>query len=114
MAGWVISKGAASSMTVASPLARRARMARRVGSAKAEKAALRSGLVFIMYILYKQIVMVCQEENVSATLVRTGNRVCLRMAVCEGLRCRVKKYRSVGGSGWCGRYRAPARMPVLL
>ena len=35
MAGWLISNGAASSITVASPLASRARIARRVGSASA-------------------------------------------------------------------------------
>src|SRR2546425_9626716 len=37
-AGWVISKGSASSMTVASPRARRARIARRVGSDKAKRS----------------------------------------------------------------------------
>ena len=51
MAGCVISNGLANSVTVASPLARRARIARRVGSAKAEKAA--SSVAFISYSLYK-------------------------------------------------------------
>ena len=39
--GCVIAKGSASSMTVASPLASRERIARRVGSPRAEKAASR-------------------------------------------------------------------------
>ena len=44
IAGWLIAKGAASSKTEASPLARRLRIARRVGSASAAKVALsRSG-----------------------------------------------------------------------
>src|SRR5262249_40321488 len=37
MAGWLISNGSASSITEASPCAKRARMARRVGSARAAK-----------------------------------------------------------------------------
>ena len=37
---WLSSNGASSSDTVASPVARRARIARRVGSARAEKALL--------------------------------------------------------------------------
>src|SRR5687767_13624439 len=48
MDGWLMLKGAASSLTVASPVASRATMARRVGSARAAKAWLRvSGEVFI-------------------------------------------------------------------
>src|SRR5688572_21431773 len=41
MAGWLISNGSASSVTVASPVASRARMARRVGSARAAKVRSR-------------------------------------------------------------------------
>src|SRR6185312_4322637 len=47
MAGWLISKGSASSVTVASPVASRARMARRVGSARAAKVKLRRSEVCI-------------------------------------------------------------------
>jgi hypothetical protein len=39
-AGRLMSNGSASSVTVASPLERRARIARRVGSARAEKVAV--------------------------------------------------------------------------
>jgi len=53
LAGCVISKGSASSITVASPLASRARIARRVGSAKAAKAASRFNPKFISINLYK-------------------------------------------------------------
>src|SRR5581483_1103824 len=56
MAGCVISNGFANSVTVASPLARRARIARRVGSARAEKVASRSA--FISYTLYKLFLIV--------------------------------------------------------
>src|SRR5262245_24119791 len=45
MAGRLMSKGAASSVTERSPEARRARMARRVGSASAAKVALRRSFV---------------------------------------------------------------------
>src|SRR5579862_8257059 len=48
-AGCVISKGSASSITVASPSARRARIARRVGSAKAEKAASSPSIISSLY-----------------------------------------------------------------
>ena len=41
MAGWLSENGATSSLTVASPCAKRARMARRVGSASAAKVASR-------------------------------------------------------------------------
>ena len=41
MAGWLMAKGSASSATDASPCASRARMARRVGSARAAKVASR-------------------------------------------------------------------------
>src|SRR6185437_658599 len=41
IAGWVIANGSASSITGASPAARRARIARRVGSASAENVASR-------------------------------------------------------------------------
>ena len=44
MAGWLIAKGAASSVTVASPAASRARMARRVGSASAARFASNSSV----------------------------------------------------------------------
>ena len=39
MAGWLTAKGSASSVTEASPFIRRARIARRVGSARALKVA---------------------------------------------------------------------------
>ena len=42
IAGWLMGNGSTSSFTVASPLASRAKMARRVGSAKAEKTASRA------------------------------------------------------------------------
>src|SRR5712692_7437273 len=58
IAGCVTWKGSASSITVASPLARRARMARRVGSAKAEKAASR---LCIGHSLYKPRLIVKQN-----------------------------------------------------
>ena len=58
MAGCVISNGSANSLTVASPLARRARIARRVGSAKAEKAESRFSPVFISITLYKYFITV--------------------------------------------------------
>jgi chorismate mutase len=45
-------------LTVASPLARRARIARRVGSAKAEKAESRFSPTFISKILYKCFLIV--------------------------------------------------------
>ena len=41
MAGMLMSNGSASSVTVASPYDRRARIARRVGSARAANVALR-------------------------------------------------------------------------
>jgi hypothetical protein len=44
-AGMLISKGSASSVTEASPRARRARMARRVGSASAEKVELMESFI---------------------------------------------------------------------
>ena len=47
MAGCVIANGSASCMTVASPSASRLRMARRVGSASAEKAVSRAGMAFV-------------------------------------------------------------------
>ena len=40
IAGWLSANGAASSVTVASPLASRARIARRVGSARAANVAV--------------------------------------------------------------------------
>ena len=45
IAGSVMSKGAASSPTVASPSASRARIARRVGSASAENVALNASII---------------------------------------------------------------------
>ncbi len=42
MAGWLMSNGADRSLTDASPLASRARMARRVGSARAANVALKT------------------------------------------------------------------------
>ena len=51
MAGCVIANGAASSITVASPEARRARIARRVGSASAENAVSRFGIGVFLYII---------------------------------------------------------------
>src|SRR5580692_1717438 len=53
MAGWVISKGLVNCVTVASPLARRARIARRVGSAMAVNAASRLNDSCIRHTLYK-------------------------------------------------------------
>src|ERR1700738_207217 len=56
MAGCVILNGAASSLIVVSPKARRARIARRVGSASAAKAASRFSMSHLIYIsinLYK-------------------------------------------------------------
>src|SRR5690606_30817361 len=47
MAGWLISNGSASSVTVASPSASRARSARRVGSARAAKVRSSRSGVFI-------------------------------------------------------------------
>src|ERR1700730_14380608 len=67
IAGCVISKGADSSITVASPLARRARIARRVGSAKAEKAAARFTFLFISLSLYKLLLIYCQGQNFAVT-----------------------------------------------
>ena len=48
-AGWLIANGFASSSTVASPCASRARIARRVGSASAEKAASRVSITNYLY-----------------------------------------------------------------
>ena len=47
-AGMLISNGAASSVTEVSPSASRARIARRVGSASAEKVALRASSGIVM------------------------------------------------------------------
>src|SRR5882672_2023201 len=71
MAGCVISKGAASSITVASPLARRARIARRVGSAKAEKAASRFEIEYISNTLYKNRLIV--KKKISSLLRRQSS-----------------------------------------
>src|SRR6202035_2550336 len=68
MAGCVISNGSANSLTVASPLARRARIARRVGSAKAEKAASR---LCIRYNLYKLVFIV--KQNFAPSTENHGN-----------------------------------------
>src|ERR1700733_10436946 len=60
-AGCVMSNGSAISVTVASPRVRRARIALRVGSANAVKAALRLGMVRPSYItnqLYNKSVKV--------------------------------------------------------
>src|SRR5512134_731426 len=57
MAGWLISNGSASSVTVASPVASRARMARRVGSAKAAKVRSRGTEVCITVELYNVVVI---------------------------------------------------------
>src|SRR5579872_2414651 len=58
IAGWVISKGSASSFTVASPSANRARIARRVGSERAAKEASRPDIFDISRYLYKQLLIV--------------------------------------------------------
>src|SRR5580704_16925735 len=59
IAGCVMSKGLASSSTVASPFASWARIARRVGSASAEKATSRFIVSGIDDSLYKKI-LICQ------------------------------------------------------
>lgn len=51
MAGMVMSNGAASSVTVASPCARRASIARRVGSAKALKVLSKVSVVVIIELI---------------------------------------------------------------
>src|SRR5688572_22793322 len=57
MAGWLISNGSASSVTVASPLASRARMARRVGSARAAKVRSRRSEACITVPFYNVMVI---------------------------------------------------------
>src|ERR1700676_4655630 len=68
IAGCVISNGSANSLTVASPLARGARIARRVGSAKEEKEAWR---LFITYNLYKYSFIV--KQNFAPSTENHGN-----------------------------------------
>src|SRR5260370_30522812 len=70
IAGCVISKGLASSITVASPLARRARIARRVGSAKAEKKGSRFSVFDISNTLYKVYLIV--KEKPAQTCASTA------------------------------------------
>src|SRR5690606_30179435 len=57
MAGWLISNGSASSVTVADPVASRARMARRVGSARAAKVRSRRSEACITLSFYKVAVI---------------------------------------------------------
>ena len=56
MAGWVILNGSANAITVASPRARRARIARRVGSARAKNVVSSLSITHILYnnlVIYK-------------------------------------------------------------
>src|ERR1700727_169424 len=69
IAGCVISNGSANSLTVASPLARRERIARRVGAAKAEKAASR---LCIRETLYKYFIIV-KKNSAPSTELRLQN-----------------------------------------
>src|SRR5882672_87023 len=65
MAGWLIANGSASSVTDASPEARRARIARRVGSARAANVASswsELGL-FITFKLYNLMIILKLEPN---------------------------------------------------
>src|SRR5215475_2119789 len=73
MAGCVIANGFANCVTVASPLARRARMARRVGSARAVKAASR---LSIRISLYKHILIVKRKNR--RALRSRGLELCRR------------------------------------
>src|SRR5260221_31017 len=57
MAGWDMEKGLASSFTEASPEARRARMARRVGSARAAKVASSCSEELITIWFYNHLIM---------------------------------------------------------
>jgi hypothetical protein len=72
-AGRVISNGSVSSMTVASPWAKRARIARRVGSARAEKPASR---LYIGLSLYKSylIAKVRALTEIAEALKRPARR----------------------------------------
>src|SRR5579871_4618524 len=72
IAGCVISNGSANSLTVASPLARRARIARRVGSANAEKAASKE---YITVCLYKRRVIVKRNSEKKILLPQADVKV---------------------------------------
>jgi len=56
IAGWLIANGAASSLTEASPAASRARIARRVGSARAAKVASRIRSAAALALIYNLVV----------------------------------------------------------
>src|SRR3974390_792076 len=72
IAGCVISNGSANSLTVASPLARRARSARRVGSAKAEKAASKDDISDTLYKWYIIVKWYTREGERSSTKIEDG------------------------------------------
>jgi hypothetical protein len=57
IAGWVMANGSASSITVASPDASLAMMARRVGSASAAKARFSWSVCISFTLVYNQLVM---------------------------------------------------------
>ena len=74
MAGWVIWKGSVSSLTVAAPAARRARMARRVGSARAANvASRRADSIAIM--LYNHLVIHMPWDVKGLPLVWIGRKL---------------------------------------
>src|SRR5271170_2381080 len=76
IAGWDILKGLPSSRTVASPVTRRARMARRVGADRAVKAVSRWGLrICISKHLYNKVLIV--KRNFGHSLL-VGCRELLR------------------------------------
>ena len=72
IAGWVMANGSASSFTVASPDARRARMARRVGSARAAKVASRRVVaVCITNELHNQLVLYTRDPTCQPQWVKS-------------------------------------------
>src|SRR5437867_5000751 len=72
MAGWLMAKGLARSVTEASPEARRARIARRVGSASAAKVASRRWADGIASWLYNHLTIVVGKARVKRD--RTSKR----------------------------------------
>src|SRR5260370_36765577 len=76
MAGWLIGNGLASWVTDASPDARRARMARRVGSASAANVASRRWEVFITTQLYNHLIMHQTAKAVNTRGSRGGCYCC--------------------------------------
>src|SRR5687768_11728295 len=69
MAGWLISNGLASSVTVASPVASRARIARRVGSARAAKVRSRRSEACITVEFHKDMVIYSRSTGQSRPCV---------------------------------------------